>query len=121
MSTLQVQLDREWVRPGGTVRAQLHWELDDRPDKLIVRLLWYTEGRGTRDVGVVAEQELTSSELTGDREVDLAVPEGPYSFSGSLITLRWVVELAVEPNGDAEKAPLVVGPTPVPVQLVGSP
>jgi hypothetical protein len=120
MSSLQVQLDREWVRPGGTVRARLHWELDDRPDKLVVRLLWYTEGRGTRDVGVIAEEELAFSGLTGDTEVELAVPEGPYSFSGRLITLRWVVELAVEPEGEAEQAPLVVGPTPVPVQLVGS-
>ncbi len=121
MNTLQVQLDREWVRPGGTIKAQLHWELQGRPDKLVVRLLWYTEGRGTRDVGVVAEQELTVSGPSGDREVELAVPAGPYSFTGRLITLRWVVELTVEPDGEAEQAPLVVGPEPVPVQLVGSP
>lgn len=120
MNTLQVQLDREWVRPGGTIRARLHWELEDRPDKLVVRLLWYTEGRGTRDVGVVAEQELTVAGPSGDSEVELAVPEGPYSFNGRLITLGWVVELAAEPGGEAEQAPLVVGPAPVPVELGGA-
>ncbi len=44
----------------------------------------------------------TDGRLDAEAEVTFAVPEGPYSFDGRLITLRWVVEVAVEPGGAAE-------------------
>ncbi len=117
MALLRIALAGEWVRPGGTVRARVAWHLDRPAEELVARLLWYTEGRGARDVGVVAEKPLDGSRLDGEAEVELPVPEGPYSFEGRLITLRWVVEIAVEPGGASEQAPLVVAPTPAPVQL----
>jgi len=117
MAVLRVQLEKGWVRPGERFTCRVVWHLDAPARTLEARLLWYTEGRGARDVGVTQRVELPAHELDGDREVTFQAPVGPYSFQGRLITLRWAVELAVAPGNEAEQAPLVLAPTPVPVDL----
>jgi hypothetical protein len=116
MVLLRVKPEKEWVRPGEPVRVRVAWHLDGPEDWLRVGLVWYTEGRGTRDVGVGDSRELDGRAVDGEEEVTLTAPEGPYSFHGRLITLHWVAELATA-GGAAEQAPLVVAPTPVPVEL----
>ncbi len=117
MAELRIELESEWVEPGGTVRGRVSWHLDRPARRLEARLLWYTEGRGARDIGVVARKELPHHLTDGEQEVFFTAPEGPYSFEGHLITLHWVVELEAEPGGAVEQAPVVIAPTPVPVAL----
>lgn len=116
MALLRVMPEKEWVRPGASLRVKVAWHLDGPEDWLRVRLLWYTEGRGTRDVGVGDARELDGRSMDGEEEVILKAPEGPYSFHGRLISLHWVVELATA-GGVAEQTPVVLAPTPVPVEL----
>ncbi len=116
MAVLRVKPEKSWVRPGETLRVRLAWHLDAGVDGLEARLLWFTEGRGARDVGVAATHSLDGGLLDGEEEVSFTAPPGPYSFHGRLITLQWAVELATS-AGDAERAFLVLAPTPVPVEL----
>jgi hypothetical protein len=55
--------------------------------------------------------------MVGDRSFSFRLPDGPYSFSGSLITLTWALELVALPNRTTERLDLVVAPTPVEVRL----
>ncbi len=119
MDRLRIELDggRNWALPGGEVAGRVVWALDEPAERLEIRLLWYTDGRGTRDVGVVERRVIQGAGIQGEEGFRLAVPQGPYSFEGRLITLRWVVEAEAQPKGAVAQETLVVAPTPVPVQL----
>ncbi len=123
MGELRIELEGSgaWARPGGEVTGRLRWEAGEAPGEIEVRLLWYTEGRGSRDVGVVERRVFEAAAPAGELAFRLPVPEGPYSFQGRLITLRWVVEAEARGGGMLVQEPLVVGPTPVPVDLTVPP
>lgn len=112
MSWLRVSIEgrRTAFRPGDVLRGEAAWHLDGEPEKLSARLFWYTQGKGTQDVGVVEELEL-SPVAEGRQELRFQIPEGPYSFSGKLVSLLWAVELVAEPGGETARAELVVSPT----------
>lgn len=82
-------------QPGDTVDVTFAWTLDSAPDQLEARLFWYTEGKGTQDVGVVETQPLVPT-MAGEQRVRFKLPQAPYSFSGSLISLIWAVELVAD-------------------------
>jgi hypothetical protein len=97
------------LEPGGRVRVTAAWMLERTPERVELHLLWYTEGKGTQDVGLVASRELGSA-AEGSVELDLPVPVGPWSFSGRLVSVLWALELVAEPELGVERLPLVVAP-----------
>lgn len=119
MTGLAIELDGDstWVRPGATLRGRMRWRLEDEAEALELRLFWYTRGRGTEDVEVVAVRRLESPELVGQQGFELEVPNGPYSFSGRLITLSWALELVVLPGEASERVDLLASPIPVEIRL----
>jgi len=98
------------IRPGETVEGRLEWSLENPPERLEVRLLWFTEGRGTRDIGVVGRQSFENQPETGSLSFSIRAPDGPYSFEGRLITLRWIMEAAVDPGDMVTQEHLLLGP-----------
>lgn len=115
--TLRTAEGRTWFRPGELVEGEASWQLEDEAEVVETRLFWYTSGKGTRDVEIVDSLRTTSAGSSGSRSFRLRVPNGPYSFSGTLITLSWAIELVVDPGGATERLDLVIGPRPVEVQL----
>jgi hypothetical protein len=101
---------RTAFEPGDEVAGTAAWELPAAPERLDLRLIWYTRGKGTQDVGVVASQELPAA-ISGRQEFRFTLPAGPYSFSGKLISLVWAVEMVAEPGGEAARADVAVSPT----------
>lgn len=84
---------KEVFEPGEWVSGTIAWELKKLTKSgIVIRLVWWTEGFGSRDDGCEASLGLPCKELYGSRSFSLRAPEAPYSFSGSLITLRWAVE-----------------------------
>lgn len=112
MSWMEVVLDegRAAFLPGEELRGAAAWRLETAPESLALRLFWYTQGKGTQDVGIADSLELPPS-TEGRREFRFRLPEGPYSFSGKLISLLWAVELVAEPGGETARADLVLSPT----------
>ena len=110
--TLVVSLDEAdaLFRPGDTVSGQIEWAFDRAPDSLTLRLFWYTEGRGDRDVGLAAELSLDTPGAVGSQRFDLDLPSGPYSFSGRLVSLIWALELIASPGDLTEKVEILVSP-----------
>lgn len=113
MPGLTLQLDRDDASyvPGEPITGSVAWDLDQAPEGITVRLLWHTSGKGSRDMGVVGEQtwELVSS--GGQEPFSFPGIDGPYSFSGRLITVSWVVEAVTQGTDLHTEVPFSLSPS----------
>lgn len=98
-------------RPGDALSGSVTWRLAAAPESVEVRLFWYTSGKGTQDVGVVAVSPLAAPGAEDSRSFVFRLPEGPYSFSGRLISLAWAVEAVVRPGPRAGRREILLSPT----------
>jgi len=119
MSRMQLELadGKTKYRPGETLEGVAFWELDNLPRTLELRLFWRTQGKGTVDVEVVASQPVDSPGARDRRPFRFALPPGPYSVSGSLVSIVWGVEIVTEPSGDAASVEITLSPTGEEVRL----
>jgi hypothetical protein len=83
-------------KPRGVLEVLARWSLPSTPRSLEARLFWFTRGKGTEDVGVVAKELLPAPGAHGEHRVRFTLPDAPYSFSGRLISLIWAVELVAD-------------------------
>jgi len=121
MTLLRIDTDegRRWFLPGDTVSGRVSWRLEEPCETVEVRLFWHTSGKGTEDVEIVDSLVFSEGGVHGDRAFSFSLPLGPYSFSGTLITLTWALELIALPGGDVARVEITVAPTPVEVRLEG--
>jgi hypothetical protein len=80
-------------KPSETVELMAAWNLTETPQSLAILLSWWTSGKGTPDAAAVSSQAIAPRGPKGEKQVGVVLPDGPYSFSGKLISLRWKVEL----------------------------
>lgn len=113
MSDIRVEIEgrRDGFRPGDEVRGTASWSLDEDPTGVELRLFWRTEGKGTQDVGVAETLAFQGAGRSDRREFCVRLPNGPYSFTGRLVSLVWAIEVVVEPGSIADRQELVVSPT----------
>jgi len=116
---IEIDEDRRWFLPGETISGRTVWDVDEDAEAVELRLFWHTAGKGTEDVVIVRELRVDAPESRGERRFSFELPLGPYSFSGSLITLAWALELVALPGGELDRIDLVVAPTPVEIRLEG--
>lgn len=107
---LETSGGRTTFEPTETLELTAQWTLQIRPVALEVRLVWYTRGKGDTDVQVVDTRRIENPPAFGTQQVAFHLPEGPYSFSGKLISLVWAAELVVLPSTDSHRLDLVVAP-----------
>lgn len=103
--------DKTAFAPRETVRGTMHWNLDGNPHRIELSLFWYTSGKGTRDVGVIQTVPLDNPGGLGSKEFSFTLPEGPYSFSGRLISLIWALELTASGGSETVRKEITVSPT----------
>jgi hypothetical protein len=92
--------------PKGHVDGTVAWDLPEKPKLLELRLLWYTSGRGTMDVGVVGRQRIDNAGTHGIQAFHLTLPHAPRPFAGKLVAITWALELVAEPGGQAVRLDL---------------
>lgn len=114
---VRVEGDKLAFQPGEEVRGEASWSLDDDPRSVELRLFWRTEGKGTQDIGVVETVPFESPGRKDLRPFRVRLPAGPYSFSGTLVSVVWALELVAEPGG-AGRIDVVVSPTRNEVRLI---
>ena len=102
--------DRAYV-PGEPITGTISWDLAEQPEQIAVRLVWQTAGKGTKDFGVAAEEVFVLQSLRGEHAFSFAGVEGPYSFSGTLITIAWRVEAYTDPGDAHAELALTLSPT----------
>ncbi len=107
---LSIDDSRFAYSPGETLSGTVAWSLASTPNRIAVRLLWYTTGKGDQDVGVVEEQELDQPQAAERRAFRFVLPTAPHSFSGVLVSLQWAVEVTAEPGGETARVELVIAP-----------
>ena len=103
--------DKTTFKPRETVHGAVQWNLPTPPKHLDLNLFWYTTGKGTRDVGVVETLKFDHPGAFDSKAFSFTLPEGPYSFSGKLISLIWAVELTCSPGSETVRREIVVSPT----------
>ena len=108
--TLTLNQDPSTIVPGQSIDGTVGWQLEDAPRTAVLRLFWYTEGRGTQDVGVVEELNLPTNLAQLSGTFRFTVPAAPYSFQGQLIALKWAIELLLNKQKLVERIELVVSP-----------
>jgi hypothetical protein len=109
--SITLRQDKTVFAPGETIQGTIQWNLDANPERLELSLFWYTSGKGTRDVGVVQTVPLEDPGSLGSKEFSFTLPQGPYSFSGRLISLIWALELTCMPDGAIARQEITVSPT----------
>lgn len=112
--TLRLHLDSAVAECGDRFTGTIEWgALDIEPSAVRVQLRWWTEGRGDKDGAVSSRIELPGAP-EGSGRFELTVPpNGPITFDGRLMRVRWVVELVLDhtlrPDPDVEE-PVTVLP-----------
>lgn len=109
--SIQLESDKTAFRPGDTVAGTVSWQLEDQPKEVELRLLWYTQGKGDEDAGLVETMPFAQPSQADRRTFRFTLPEAPYSFSGSLISLTWALELSTRPGDQCERREITMTPT----------
>ena len=104
-------------RPGETLEGVAFWELEAAPRSLEVHLYWRTQGKGTVDLEVVRSVAFNGAAARDRRPFRIALPPGPYSVSGMLVSIVWGVELVSEPKGESQNIEIVLSPSGKEVRL----
>lgn len=96
--------------PGEPIAGAVSWSLPAIPKQLEVRLYWFTRGKGTPDVQIVERVVIDGPPIQGVHPFTFHAPNGPYSFSGKLISLMWGLEVVAEPKDRSERIEIVCAP-----------
>ncbi|GAB5403769.1 MAG: hypothetical protein Aurels2KO_20000 [Aureliella sp.] len=70
----------------------------EQVDRLELSVIWFTEGKGTEDIGVHLFQTLSSDDLCTHgceepRRISTLMPATPLSYEGQLFKIRWCVRI----------------------------
>ena len=117
MIRLGLRENQTAFRPGETIAGAVLWEFERPPASAEVRLVWFTRGKGTEDGGIAATVPFAEPPAADTREFSFEAPNGPYSFSGTLIAVLWAVEFVVTPRKEFERIEIVIAPDAREIQL----
>lgn len=112
MPAVQLSLrdDRTAFSPGETITGAATWYLDTAPKNAELHLTWSTKGKGSEDIEVVASVPFANPQANETRPFTLKLPEAPYTFSGQLISLDWVLELIIDPGDHSAHIDITLAP-----------
>ena len=113
MSQLRIETtdNKTAFLPGDDISGIAVWQLDKPVEAVEVRLFWYTEGKGTQDVGIAQTVRFDNLEQQGGRPFSIKTPNGPYSLSGKLISIIWALEIIALPSAETERLNIIISPT----------
>ena len=115
--TIKTELDNRKFTPGETLRGSVVWDARESGESAELRLFYYTSGRGTRDVEVVERVRWEQPGGAGQKTFSFDLPQGPYSFSGQLVSLTWALEFVLEPGTETGRLEFVLSPTAEEIDL----
>jgi hypothetical protein len=112
MSELKIQPGggRRAFEPGEELAGAASWKLDKPPHSLELRLFWFTRGHGEADAGVVETVRFDHALAEEARPFRFRLPDGPYSFSGKVISLVWALELVAQPSKETGRQEIILAP-----------
>ncbi len=120
MITINLDKKSNNFRPGEVIAGSVSWvDLPASTLRIDVRLIWYTVGKGSRDLEVVVNRSVAKPAAEGQQSFEFAAPARPNSFSGTLLSLLWAIEVISFPDQEAEQ--LEISITPAESEIVLTP
>lgn len=110
MNGLTLMDGRSAFSPGEDITGTIRWSAEQAPAWLELRLFWYTEGKGTQDIGVARSERFSDPGPQGERPFRMRAPAHPQSCSGRLVSVRWALELVSADDQPVVKVDLVIAP-----------
>jgi hypothetical protein len=107
---LGLRQNRTTFAPGDEIAGAANWELDAPPKSAEVRLCWFTRGKGSEDAAIVETIAFDDPQAGDTRTFSFEAPAAPYSFSGTLISVIWAVELLLQPGDQFERIEITIAP-----------
>jgi hypothetical protein len=97
------------VRPGQNLRGGFRAASGDpvHARKAELSVLWYTEGKGTEDMGVVFHQTVAENRQLDAQDAfpfEVKMPDSPWSYDGKILKIRWAVRVRLQPDHGKEIA-----------------
>lgn len=108
--SLTLSLPSTSYLPGETIEGNVSWESNRKtPKYIIVRLLWVTQGKGTPNSMVMAQEKIERPNPSGSQDFRLLLPQFPWSYEGKLISLQWRIEAASNVH-KTQSTPIICAP-----------
>jgi hypothetical protein len=120
---LQITLSdsRRAFQPGDEISGAVSWNLASLKKSPELRLFWFTRGKGTEDAGIVETLRFEPPSADDSRPFRFRLPDSPHSFSGTLISLTWALELVAPPAKDVARVEFVLAPGGKELELTATP
>lgn len=96
--------------PGAEITFNVDWQFEESVDRIEVRLVWSTSGKGDTDLKVVKVIHVDTPANRDSQMFTLTLPWGPYSFSGKLISLTWGLEVIAFPVEESVRKEFTLAP-----------
>lgn len=106
---LRIEGGRTAFEPGEEIEVFASWSTIREPDRVEIRLVWHTVGKGSRDLEVAQTISLDRSR-SGQHREHIVLPARPLSYSGKLVSVLWGIELVIPSARKSKRVEIVIGP-----------
>jgi hypothetical protein len=107
---IAIEMEQKTFEPGSEMSGNVRWSGLEDCDRLDIRLIWYTSGKGDQDFDIANKTAAVRPADSGEQAFSFPAPTHPHSFSGTLISLTWAIEVVQFPGQDAERCDIVIAP-----------
>ncbi|MDX2108319.1 MAG: hypothetical protein SFY67_18140 [Candidatus Melainabacteria bacterium] len=103
--------DKKRFLPFEVIEGKIKYDLSRPSKEITVDLVWTTMGKGTID-NYRADSSVISTmgSNRGEGNFRLNAPAGPYSFSGKLISIIWMISCGTENDKEIAEIEIVISP-----------
>ncbi len=112
MCRFEIIRERDTYHPGDIIEGKVRYDAYDvdRVEEIIIKLLWYTTGKGVSDTYVIDEFRASRTDQSGEITFSFELPDAPWSFEGQLIQLHWAIEVIILPENHSCTFSFVMSP-----------
>ena len=112
MHELEIRLSDQdgYCEPGAKLAIPIAWRFDEEQSGLELRVVWNAHGKGSPNLGVVHTESVEHPSFQGSRTIHVELPQAPYSFSGTLVSIVWALELVAQPSQVSTRHEIVIAP-----------
>lgn len=102
--------NRKRFQPFEVIEGRIKYDLKKPSDEIAVDLVWTTMGKGTTDNYRADGVVISTNSIRGEGQFRLNVPAGPYSFSGKLISIIWMISCGTDNDKEIAEKEIVISP-----------
>jgi hypothetical protein len=102
---------RKRFQPYEVIEGKVKYDLNRPSSEITVDLVWTTMGKGTTDDYRADSSVISTGGSTrGEGKFRLNAPAGPYSFSGKLVSVIWMISCGTESDTEIAEKEIIISP-----------